>query len=122
MLTRFISDITPGEYEYLLGDTKQLYKFNFKNLPKDWYWREHSHLVNYKINKQSFRGDKDFEDIDLENYCISLGCSYAFGQGMPFDETYSFKIAQQKNVDLVLLASPGHGFDTFFHNFFFKNY
>lgn len=118
MLTKFIAGPRQGEYNYLYSDSERLYKHNLKTLPNDWYWREHGHRVIYKINKQGFRMEKNFEDIDLENYSISLGCSYALGQGMPFDETYSFKITQQQNVDLVLLANAGHGFDTFFHNFF----
>lgn len=106
-----------GQYDFLLGDSEALYKKNLSTMPEDWFWRN-GPKITYNINEQGFRMNKHLNDVDFDNYCVSLGCSYAFGQGMPYDDLYSVKIAKKYKTDLVLMGSPGHGIDTFFHNFF----
>lgn len=99
------------------SDSEKLFHKNKKNLSKDWFWHNGPEIT-YNINNDGFRMDKDFKDVNLDNYFLSIGCSFAFGIGMPYEELYTNLIAKQTKIDPVLLANGGHGMDTFFHNFF----
>lgn len=103
--------------EFFPGDTKELFEKNRKNLDKSWYWHN-GPKITYKINNDGFRMDKDFDEIVKENYFLSIGCSFAFGIGMPYEELYTNLLAKDLNMNSVLLANPGMGMDAFFHNFF----
>lgn len=113
----FIVSYKQGKYKFLDLDSEQLFLKNKKKLGKKWYWYN-GPQIKYKINKQGFRMDKDFEDVNLDNYFLSIGCSFAFGLGMPYEELYTNLVAKETNTDSVLLANTGQGMDTFFHNFF----
>jgi hypothetical protein len=113
---RFIRAIT-GTYSFDGTDTEELYNQNRQTLGPSWFWYNGPH-IDYRINEQGFRMLKDFEDIDLDGYFLSLGCSFARGNGMPFEETYGHRLSIELGLDLVSLTNPGHGMDTFFHNFF----
>lgn len=113
---RFIRAIT-GIYSFDGSDTQELYDQNRQTLGPEWFWYDGPH-IDYRINAQGFRMLKDFESIDLNRYFLSIGCSFARGNGMPFEETYAHRLSVDLGLDLVSLTNPGHGMDTFFHNFF----
>lgn len=112
-----IQSYSAGVYKFLEPDSEKRFHKNRKKLGKDWYWFNGPDIT-YNINNDGFRMNKDFKDVDFNNYFLSIGCSYAFGIGMPYDSLYTSIIAKETNSDAVLLANPGHGMDTFFHNFF----
>ena len=104
-------------FNFYPSDTEKLFKKNRKKLGKDWFWHN-GPKITYNINNDGFRMNKDFKDVNFDNYFLSIGCSFAFGIGMPHEELYTTLIAEEINTDAVLLANPGNGMDTFFHNFF----
>lgn len=106
-----------GTYRFDGIDTEELYNNNRQILGPSWFWYDGPE-IEYRINAQGFRMLKDFGEIDLDCYFLSIGCSFAFGEAMPFEETYAHQLSTQLGIDLVSLSNPEHGIDTFFHNFF----
>lgn len=114
----FIANHGAGNtFKFFPSDSEKLFHKNKKKLSKDWFWHSGPEIT-YNINNDGFRMDKDFKDVNLDNYFLSIGCSFAFGIGMPYEELYTNLIAKQTNIDPVLLANGGNGMDTFYHNFF----
>lgn len=108
----------PGSFNFMFGDSEELFRENKTRLDKSWHWYNSEGRITYNINSSGFRMNKELDQIDLDNYFISLGCSFAFGLGLPHNDIYTQVLSQRLGCDAVLLATPGHGMDTFFHNFF----
>jgi hypothetical protein len=96
-------------------DSEKQFKINQANLGKDWYWYNKS--FTYQINDYGYRMNKNLHEINFDNYIAFFGCSYTMGVGLPLEDTFSYKIAQQVNMDYVNAAIPGSNVDFAFYNF-----
>jgi len=70
---------------------------------------------NPEYNSSGFRC-KEFEDIDLDNYCLFAGCSHTEGVGVANDETFAHLVSEKLKCDCVNLAVGGGGIDAVEHN------
>lgn len=111
------SDLLPCSTtsSFIHVDSEKQFKINQTTLGKDWYWYDKS--FTYQINDYGYRMSKDLHKVDLNNYIAFFGCSYTVGQGLPLEETFAYKIAQQANMDYVNAAIIGSSTDTVFYNF-----
>lgn len=96
-----------GVYNFYEWDDDKTYKMNLSKFGKEWgdYW-EKQHLITYKINSLGYRMD-EIEEIDQNNYIVTLGCSHTAGIGLPLEETWTHKISKHLGADLVNGGSPG---------------
>jgi hypothetical protein len=49
----------------------------------------------------------ELHETDWSNYIAFFGCSYAFGTGLPLEETYAHRIAQHYNTDYINASMNG---------------
>jgi hypothetical protein len=61
----------------------------------------------YYINDMGFRGT--YPDISNKKLLAILGCSIAFGQGLPEDKIYANLVARQTSKEYLNLGIPGAG-------------
>jgi hypothetical protein len=75
----------------------------------------------YTVNSNNFRNEH-FSKLSNKNYnVIALGCSYAFGSGLPEQFSWprileSYIKNKKNNVKVVNLGSPGLGVDSLINN------
>ncbi len=94
-------------------DSKESYLDNLKNQPDDWYYRHNP--VSYTYNEFGHRS-KSIDDIDLDNYILFTGCSLTVGTGLALEDTYSYLVADELNIDYYNLALGGSGIDILTYN------
>ena len=96
-------------------DSEKQFKINQTILGKDWYWYDKS--FTYQINDYGYRMNKDLHEVNFDNYIAFFGCSYTMGAGLPLEDTFAYRIAQQANMDYVNAAMSGSSTDSVFYNF-----
>lgn len=64
--------------------------------------------VVYKLNNSGFRCD-EFEPGD---YLLTLGCSFTFGTGLDYSETWAKLTADRLGLRLANISWPGYSADT----------
>jgi hypothetical protein len=101
--------------EFIHLDSEKQFKINQTILGKDWYWYDKS--FTYRINDYGYRMNKDLHEVNFDNYIAFFGCSYTVGQGLPLENTFAYRIAQQANMDYVNAAISGASTDFVFYNF-----
>jgi hypothetical protein len=111
------SDFFPASSEHAFThfDSEQQFAINQRELGPGWRW--HDVEFTYRINDYGYRMNKDLHEVDFSNYIAFFGCSYTFGSGLPLQETFAYKIAQQKKMDYVNAAVVGSSTDFVFYNF-----
>lgn len=85
-------------------DDEENFRRARKHYGDDWLWS--SRPVDYRINAQGFRM-AEMAEVDWNNYLAVFGCSFTVGVGMPLEELFSHRIAQELGLDYVNLAQPG---------------
>ena len=95
------------------SDTEELYNQHLESKPNDWYYRTNE--VSYVRNNNGHRC-KNIEDIDLDNYILTIGCSHAEGIGLKLEDTYPYLLSQQMNCDYYNLGIGGTGIDVLNYN------
>ena len=80
-------------------------------------WKYYDTEVIYRINKQGFRNDVDFEDVDWKNSYVITGCSHVLGIGQHVDDTFASILSNKINAPVINLGVGGTGNDTIMHNF-----
>lgn len=80
-------------------DSEELYERNKNRFGKEWIWYDRS--FTYVFNSQSFRMNKEIDDINFDNYCVFFGCSFTMGHGLPVEETFAYKVASNLNTDYI---------------------
>ncbi len=50
---------------------------------------------------------KEFNNIDYNNCMAVFGCSHTVGIGINNEDTWSYRIAKDKGLDLINAAVPG---------------
>jgi hypothetical protein len=102
--------LAPGRYrgrvwDYMPADRADLHAKN-----KEIYgptWRFYDKPFTYRINSHGYRMNHELHETDWSNYILFLGCSYAYGIGLPLEETYSYRIAKQLGCDYINAAIGG---------------
>lgn len=94
-------------------DTEELYNYNQQRLGEQWRWSQQP--IIYSVNSLGYRM-KEFDQIDWSNFMAVFGCSFTAGTGLPLEETWSYRIAQELKHDLVNAAIPGGGNETILLN------
>lgn len=100
--------------QFAHSDSEELFTKNKKELGSDWIW--HDKEITYKFNRYGYRM-KELEEVDFNNYYAFFGCSFGVGIGLPLEETYAYKIAQQANVDYVNASVGGSSIEFAHINF-----
>lgn len=90
------------------SDTKEDFERNLQTMPSDWHYRFKE--VYYNRNYLGYRC-KNFEEINKENYFITIGCSFTDGTGLAEDETWVYKLAMSLGMDYLNLGMGGAGPD-----------
>lgn len=95
------------------SDSEQLYKQNLESKPNDWYYRTNE--ISYVRNNNGHRC-KNIEDIDLDNYILTIGCSQTEGIGLKIEDTYPYILSKNLNCDYYNLGICGTGIDVLNYN------
>lgn len=69
-----------------------------------WYYTDKK--IEYVHNKYGYRAD-ELTTIDDSDYLLTFGCSYSYGTGLFYEDTYSHKLSQELNLKNINLAIPG---------------
>jgi hypothetical protein len=111
------SDLLPNSTtsEFIHLDSEKQFKINQTISGPSWYWYDKS--FTYRINDHGYRMNKDLHEINFDNYIAFFGCSYTVGIGLPLEDTFAYRIAQQANMDYVNAAVCGTSTDFVFYNF-----
>jgi hypothetical protein len=80
-------------------DSEELFIHNKKILGPEWIWWDRP--ITYKFNSQSFRMDKQIEEVNFDNYGIFFGCSNTMGHGVRIEDTFAYKTAITLNLDYI---------------------
>jgi hypothetical protein len=96
-------------------DSEQRYRANSKDPVQrerlaQWGWLDRK--IEYELNSWGFRstGCREVEDI-IGPSLVTLGCSFTFGTGLPYESTWPSLVSKQLGLDLINLGTPGHGLD-----------
>lgn len=101
-------------YEKFSGsDDAELYEKSLKLQPIDWYYRTAN--IEYKRNSLGHR-TKEINDTNLDNYILSVGCSFTEGIGLENDKTYTHVLANMLGCDYYNMGLGGHSMLTSIHN------
>jgi len=98
------------------------YYDNLKQIDKEkWFYTNKK--IDYIHNEYGYRSDLISEIATGDEYILTFGCSYSYGYGLHYEDTYSYKVAKHyncKNINLSVCGS-GIGFhvinSTLFFNF-----
>jgi hypothetical protein len=85
-------------------DTKELFRNNLEQLPKDWHYRTQE--VRYDLNCLGYR-TKELKDIDWENSMVIFGDSMVFGIGVSEEETISAQVERLTGIPTINLGVSG---------------
>ena len=75
--------------------------------PKGWRFGGEAPNDFYSHNSFGFRNDQDFDDVDWNNTCAIVGCSYVYGQGIENHNTISSILTSEYNVPTMNFGTPG---------------
>jgi len=86
---------------------------NKKKFGENWYYYDNK--IEYTYNASGHRC-KNIDDIDLDNYILTIGCSNTEGIGVHLEDSYPFILANLLNCDYYNLGLGGCGLDLVLHN------
>jgi len=108
-----------GTFNFLHTDTKELFEKNREKLGPE--WRYYNEPVTYTLNDLGYRMEKEMHEVDYDNYIAFFGCSYAYGIGMPLEDSFAYITAKRAKCDYVngaiCGASPDFVYTNFLHFF-----
>lgn len=87
-----------------------------KRYMNDSYWKYSNVNIEYDINRDGYRNDKDFDDFDWSNTTALVGCSYVFGQGIENENTISEILTREYGEPTANLGFPGGSNAVIHHN------
>lgn len=85
-------------------DNEKLFLKNLKIFPSDWEYKKKK--ISYSYNEEGFRM-KPFNRIDENNYILFVGCSHTVGVGLALEDTYSYKVSKEIEIDYLNLGMGG---------------
>jgi hypothetical protein len=92
-------------YPYIPSDDEHRYAKNREQWGTG--WRFYDRPFTYKLNRHGYRMNHELHETHWSNYILFLGCSYAFGTGLPLEETYAYRIAEHYGCDYINAAMNG---------------
>lgn len=78
-----------------------------------WYYTNKK--IFYKHNEYGYRAD-NISDITDTDYLLTFGCSYSYGTGLFYEDTYSYQVSKQLQLKNINLSIPGSGLDMIHYN------
>lgn len=88
-------------------DGNDRYQNLLKKIDLDkWYYTNKK--IKYSHNEYGYRGDL-LSSIDGSDYLLTFGCSYTYGTGLFYEDTYSYKLSKNLNLKNINLSIPGSG-------------
>jgi hypothetical protein len=69
-----------------------------------WYYTDKK--IWYHNNEYGYRSD-NMSTINDNDYILSFGCSYTFGVGLFYEDTYAYKLSKELNLKNINLGIPG---------------
>jgi len=103
------------EVDFILDAEKNAYMESLKNFSLNYHYRHKK--MSYKMNYLGYR-TKNFNDIDQNNFFISLGCSFTEGVGIAEDEIWCNQLSQNLGIDCFNLGKGGSGCELVYLNSF----
>jgi len=94
-------------------DDQETFSQNLKTMPEGWIWRDKE--IIYQTNNLGYR-TSPFEEINVDNYFLSLGDSNVFGVGLPNELTFTSVLSKQIGVNGINLGAIGCGTDFILFN------
>ena len=93
--------------EYDVDIPNPTYNSLIKKIDKDkWYYTNKK--IHYNHNEYGYRSDK-LSDISDNDYILTFGCSYSYGTGLFYEDTYSYKLSKELGLKNINLSTPGSG-------------
>lgn len=81
---------------------------NLKLLDKTkWFYTNKS--IDYIHNEYGYRSDSLEEIKTGDEYILTFGCSYSYGYGLHYEDTYSYKVSKHHNCKNINLSVCGTG-------------
>lgn len=99
---------------YMVTDSEEVFKTNLNYFGEQWIFK--NKVITYNLNSYGYRMKKNLEDINFDNYIAFFGCSNTVGVGLPLEDTFSYRIADQLGIDYVNGAIAGASPDFVFYN------
>lgn len=109
-----VNTLPKGTYQYMGGDTEQLFEQNLQTQPQDWYYR--THAITYTINEQGYRLEQELATIDWANATVIFGCSNVFGDGIENKHTISSQLQKLLKTPVINLGIGGASAELIRHN------
>jgi len=94
------------EYDADLSSNPTFYNMIKKVDLTKWYYTNKK--IYYKHNEYGYRSD-NLSDIKDSDYILTFGCSYSYGTGLFYEDTYSYKLSKELGLKNINLAIPGSG-------------
>lgn len=110
-LNGFIGHKKPyNNFFYFANEEKEFHETCAKI--KDWRYKNLE--ITYIYNSNGHRS-KEIHDLD-ENYLLTIGCSATEGQAMKLEETYTYMLSKNLNMDYYNLALKNSDMATLYYN------
>jgi hypothetical protein len=94
------------EFNWHSADTEQAWKENCKKFGPTWYYYN-AEPITYKYNSLGYRSP---EITDIKKpFFISFGCSHTLGTGLHVEDTYSYQLAQELDLQYLNFGMGGAG-------------
>lgn len=101
--------------DFFCTDQKDLFEQNKKKFGNE--WKYYDMPISYNMNAAGYRMNKNFNEIDYDNYIIFFGCSHTIGVGLPLEDTFAYRIAKQVKCDYINASIHSSGTDFVYANF-----
>lgn len=99
--------------KFVSMDDEETFKQNLKTMPDGWIWRDKE--ITYQTNSFGYR-TLAINDIDVDNYFLSLGDSNVFGVGLSNELIFTSVLSKHTGVNGINLGIPGCSTDFIFSN------
>jgi len=124
--SKLISNLFSSKTRYDLDieDENPTYTKLLKLIDKEkWFYTDKK--IPYTHNEFGYRSN-EISDIKDNDYVLTFGCSYSYGTGLFYEDTYSYKLSKELGLKNINLSIPGSGLNiqrmntTLFVNNFLK--
>lgn len=98
---------------WIVSDTEELYQENFSDPAyrkqlEEYGWNDTS--ITYKFNSEGFRSD-EFNLNSERDSVVFLGCSFTMGVGIPFEDSWTYRVSRELNLRCYNLGVGGTSAD-----------
>jgi len=106
------SGYTDPQWSLIGADSKNHFEQALKEQPADWIYR--SKQVYYNRNSLGHRC-KELSELN-DSFILFIGCSLTEGVGVALEDTFTYKLAQELDMDYYNLGLAGSGADLLSEN------